>query len=179
MDNIKNFAEKHEGHYKEENIKNVYSLIGRMIYQPKRANFIIDGSKISLNIDEVGGAIPTAEPFRITLHLNEFRGNSIEIYPATFLDIIFHKILPLKKRRLKNTYIFKGNEKHIDQLVKDKSLLKNLQKQKVYIRIPKENTSKIILTPPHGIESETQLESFIEILKNIEVIINEKDVQRN
>ena len=92
MGNIKNFAEKHDGHYKEENIKNVYSLIGRMISQPKRANFVIDGSKISLNIDEVGGAIPTAEPFRITLHLNEFHGNSIEIYPATFLDIIFHKI---------------------------------------------------------------------------------------
>jgi hypothetical protein len=86
MNIIKNFAEKQNGYYEEDNIKNVFSLIGRMIYQPKKAKFKIGGSKISINIDEVGGAIPTAEPFRITLHLNKNCGNSLEIYPASFIE---------------------------------------------------------------------------------------------
>ncbi len=179
MNLVKNFAEKHDGYYEEESIKNVYSQIGRLIYQPKKATFLIAGSKISINIDEVGGAVPTAEPFRITLHLNKNFENSLEIYPSSFLEAIFQKILPAKIKKLKNKYIFKGNEKLIEQLVKEKSFLELLQKHNVYIRIPKENTSKIILTPPHGIEDEAELGGFIEILKNIEAKIKVKDVSKN
>ncbi len=148
--------------------------MGRMIYQPKKAKFLICGSKISINIDEVGGAIPTSEPFRITLHLNKKSGESLEIYPSSFMDNLFQKLFSLKKKIVKNKYIFKGNEKLIRQLATENSLLTLLQKNSVYIRIPKENTSSIILTPPHGIENETQLKGFIEILKNIESKITSK-----
>ncbi|CAM3481438.1 hypothetical protein [Aequorivita lipolytica] len=175
----KNFAQKNDGYYEEENIKNIFSILGRMVYQPKKAKFLINGSKISMNLDEVGGAIPTAEPYRITLHLSRNNLESIEIYPVTFLEKIIRKLFPSKNKKLKNKFIFQGSEKFIEQLVKEKSLLENLQKQKVYIRIPKKNTSKIILTPPHGIEDEAQLERFIEILQCIEQQIKTKDVSRN
>ena len=79
MNLIKDFAEKHNGYYEEENIKNIFSLLGRMVYQPKTAKFLIAGSRISINLDEVGGAIPTAEPYRITLHLNNKKRGSLEI----------------------------------------------------------------------------------------------------
>lgn len=179
MNIIKNFAERHNGQYEEVNIKNVYSQIGRMIYQPKKAKFLIDGSKISINIDEVGGSIPTAEPFRITLHLSKNSEDSLDIYPSTFFEMMFQKILQTKNKKLKYSYVFRGNGKTVEKLLKKKSFIEQLQKHKVYIRIPKANTSSIILTPPHGIESDVQLESFIEILKCIEKQINTADVSRN
>lgn len=64
-------------------------------------------------------------------------------------------------------------------MVNDALLIKKLQQQKVYVRIPNENRSKLILTPPHGIESAEQLEILIEILKNIEVKIMANDLRRN
>lgn len=171
MNLIKDFAEKNNGYYKEENIKNVFSILGRMVYQPKRAKFLIAGSKISINLDEVGGAIPTAEPYRITLHLTDNNTETLEIYPVAFLEKIIHKLLPAKNKKLKIKYLFKGNEKFTTQLIKDKLLLSQLKKEKVYIRITKENTSKIVLTPPYGIEDASQLKNLIEILKSIEVKI--------
>ena len=74
---------------------------------------------------------------------------------------------------------YSQKEKLISQIVNDELLIKLLQKQNLYIRIPYENTSKIILTPPHGIESAAQLKSFIEILKSIEVKIKSNELSRN
>ena len=171
MNLIKDFVEKNNGYYKEENIKNIFSHLGRMVYQPKRGKFLIAGSKISINLDEVGGAIPTAEPYRITLHLTGKNTENLEIYPVTFLEKVIHKLLPAKNKKLKINYLFKGNKKFTTKLIKDKLLVSQLRKEKVYIRIPKENTSKIVLTPPHGIESAEQFGKLIEILKVIEVKI--------
>jgi hypothetical protein len=81
--------------------------------------------------------------------------------------------------KVKNNCVFKGNEKLIALFVKERSFLTQLQKHNVYIRIPKEHTSKIILTPPHGIEDELQLAAFIEILKTIEAKIKAEDDSRN
>ena len=179
MNLIKDFAEKHDGYYEEENIKNIFSHLGRMVYQPKTAKFLITGSRISINLDEVGGAIPTAEPYRITLHLNKKSEESLEIYPISFLERIIQKLLPSRNKKFKNKYVFKGNEAFISQMVNDALLIKKLQQQKVYVRIPKENRSKLILTPPHGIESAEQLEILIEVLKNIEEKIMANDLRRN
>ncbi len=172
MNIIKSFSEKQEGIYKEEVIKNVFSPLGKMMYQPKRATFLIEGSKISINLDEVGGAFPTAEPFRITLHLNKSYESNIEIYPSSFFEKIFQKMLLIKNKNFKNGYIFKGDDKLFKKLSEEKLFTEQLQKQRIYIRIPKENTAKIILTPERGIESEAQLDNFIKILKSIEAVMN-------
>lgn len=171
MNIIKSFSEKHDGIYKEEILKNVFSPLGKMMYQPKKATFLIEGSKISINIDEVGGAFPTGEPFRITLHLNKSYGSSIEIYPSSFIEAIFQKILSPKNKNLKNGYIFKGDNRVINKLIEEKLFSEQLRKQRIYIRIPKENSAKIVLTPERGIETEAQLDYFIKILKSIEAII--------
>ncbi|WGF92667.1 hypothetical protein [Aequorivita marisscotiae] len=173
MNLIKNFAENEGGSYEEESVKNVFSQIGRLIYQPKKALFKIGNSQFSINLDEVGGAIPTAEPFRITLHLDKNFQNTLEIYPSSFVEKILQKMLSAKKK-LRNNYTFIGNASIIEQLIKNKLLLTRLQKNRVYIRIPKENTSKIILTPPYGIKDEMQLADFIEILKCIETTLKTK-----
>ncbi len=179
MNIIKDFAEKHDGYYEEDDIKNIFSLLGRMVYQPKTAKFLIAGSKISINLNEVGGAIPTAEPYRITLHLKHKNRELLEIYPVTFFERIVQKFFPTKNKKLKKKYLFRGNEKLIRRLVKDEILIEKLQNQKVYIRIPRENTLKIILTPPTGIENAKALEHFIEVLKSIELNIKSNDSGRN
>ncbi|SRX55541.1 hypothetical protein [Aequorivita sp. CIP111184] len=172
MSLLKNFAEKNNGTYTEESIKEAFSPIGKLIYQPKSAYFMIGESKISVNLNEVGGAIPTAEPFRITLHLQNKNKNTLEIYPVSFWEIIFQNVFPSNQILIKGSYIFKGNKKLIDKLSTAGSIVSELKKQRVYIRIPKENTSKIILTPARGIETETEFEYFIAILKALEEKIN-------
>lgn len=179
MNIIQDFAEKHNGYYEVDDVKNVFSLLGRMVYQPKTAKFLIAGSKISINLNEVGGAIPTAEPYRITLRLRHKNRELLEIYPVTFFERIVLKLFPSKNMKLIKKYLFKGNEKLIGRLVKEKILMEKLQKQKVYIHIPRENTSKIILTPPNGIENAKALEHFIEVLKSIELNIKTYDSRRN
>ncbi len=172
MNLLKNFVEKNNGTYTEEVIKEAFSPIGKMIYQPKSAYFIIAGSKISVNLNEVGGAIPTAEPFRIILHLHNKCENTLEIYPIPFWERILQSVFPSKSITIKDHYIFKGDKKLIQDLIKEKSIVSKLKKQRIYIRIPKENTSKIILTPARGIETETEFEYFITILKILEEKIN-------
>lgn len=172
MNLLKNFAEKNNGTYSEEIIKEAYSPIGKMIYQPKSAYFIITGSKISVNLNEVGGAIPTAEPFRITLHLKNKCRNTLEIYPVSLWERILENVFHSKNITIRDHYIFKGNKKLIEELIKEDSIVSKLKKQKIYIRIPKENTSKIILTPARGIENETEFEYFITLLKALEEKIN-------
>ncbi len=172
MNLLKNFAEKNNGTYREDSIKEAYSTIGKMIYQPKGAFFMISESKISVNLNEVGGAIPTSEPFKITLHLQNKNTNILEIYPVSFWEILFQNVFPSKRVTIKDFYIFKGNGKLIDELSTAIPIISKLNKQRVYIRIPKENTSKIILTPVRGIENETEFEFFISILKTLEEKIN-------
>jgi|GEM_PF-2611090 len=179
MDLLKSFAEKNGGHYTEENIKEAFSPIGKLIYQPKSAYFTIGGSKISVNLNEVGGGIPTAEPFRITLHLRNKVGEKLEIYPVSFWERILQRVFPSKRKAIKEGYIFKSDKKLIKEITEGDSIISKLKKEKVYIRIPKENNSKIILTPAKGIDNETQFEGFISILKHLEEKINSNDAPRN
>ncbi|WP_310992234.1 hypothetical protein [Aequorivita marina] len=175
MNLIKKFSRKKKGSYTEEDLKEVYSSLGKMFHQPKRAAFTIDGSKISINLNEVGGAIPTADPFRISLHLQKPCGRSLSVYPASIWDITFQSIFSTDKKIIKSKYIFKGDKKLIIKLTEQSAVLKKLQGQQLYIRIPKENTSKIILTPARGIESEAQFELFISILKALEAEIDNEN----
>lgn len=168
MNLLKRFAEKNDGHYTEESIKEAFSPIGKMIYQPKSAYFKIGGSKISVNLNEVGGAIPTAEPFRITLHLNNKCGKILDIYPVTYWDRILQSIFPSTRKKIKDEYVFKSDLELINKITEEESIFNKLKKEKVYIRIPKENTSKIILTTTKGIDTEVQFEGFISILKFLE-----------
>lgn len=179
MNLLKSFAEKNDGHYTEENIKKAFSPIGKSIYQPKSAYFTIGGSKISVNLNEVGGAIPTSEPFRITLHLSKKANVRLEIYPVSSWERIIQRVFQSKNITIKEGYIFKSGEKVVKKIIEGNSFFSKLKKEKVYIRIPKENTSKIILTPTKGIDTEAQFENFISILKHLERKINSNDASRD
>lgn len=152
MNLLKNFAEKNNGNYKEETIKEAFTSIGKMIYQPKSARFLVGGSKISVNLNEVGGAIPTAEPFRITLHLKNECGKSLEIYPVSIWERILQKFFPSKRITIKEQYVFKSDKELIKKIIEEDSIFGKLKGHRIYIRIPKENSSRIILTPERGIE---------------------------
>jgi hypothetical protein len=175
MNLLKKISEKNNGDYSEENIKETYSTIGTLIYQPKKAQFTIDGSKLSVNLNEVGGAIPSADPFRITLYLKQKLGQGLEVYPATFWERIFHDYFPSTNKVVIDGYAFKSDAAIINTMLKDVSFFRKLKKQNVYIRIPLKDTSKIILTPPNGIENEAAFEGYITILKSLEEILTKKN----
>lgn len=145
MNLLESFTEKNDGHYTQEDIKKAYSPIGKLIYQPKSAFFKIGESKISVNLNEVGGAIPTAEPFRITLHLDNKCGKILDIYPVSFWEKILQGTFPSTNKIIKDVYLFKGDKKLIKKITEGDSIFSKLKNEKVYIRVTKKNTSKLSL----------------------------------
>lgn len=95
MNIIEELTKKYNGNYSEELTKNVNSPFGKFIYQPKSGIIEIDGTKISVNISEIDGAIPVTEPFRITLYLDKTYEIELDIFPKDlwnkFLDFILPK----------------------------------------------------------------------------------------
>lgn len=63
MNIIQEIIEKYNGKYSEDLNTTVSSPIGQLVYQPKRGIIEVDGTKISIGLNEVGGAMPVTEPF--------------------------------------------------------------------------------------------------------------------
>lgn len=174
MNIIEELSKKYNGRYSEEQPKNVNSPIGKYIYQPKTGLIEIDGSKIGVNIDSVGGAIPVAEPFRITLFLDKKYQTDLTIFPKTIWNRMTDLVLPKKEyfpERIRSQFSFVGEEKVIKQLGSNAEFINNLMDEKVYIRTDRKKADQIILTPAHGIEDIEQFEKFISLLKIIEKAI--------
>lgn len=172
MNIIEEIAKKYGGNYEEKRTKYITTSNGQYIYQPKKAIFEIDGTKISLNSNEVGGAMPVTEPLRVILHLDKIYKTELTIFPKDFWNDFLDYIMP--KRRdfipplLRKQFWFRGDKTFLIKLVSDKILTENLLNERVYIETKPKETDRIILTPESGIESVDQFERFVVILKQIE-----------
>ena len=175
MNIIEELSKKYNGNYSEEHAKNVNSPIGKYTYQPKKGLIEVDGTKISVNLNEVGGATPTAEPFRIILYLEKFYQTELTIYPKDLWNQLIDFVFPRNKEnipvRIRKQFLFSGDKTLIKQLGTNKEFAKYLVNEKVYIRTDRKQTERIVLTPAHGIEDIHQFEKFIAILKIIEKAI--------
>jgi len=176
MNIIQELTEKYSGKYSEDLTKNVNSPIGKYAYQPKSGILEVDGTKISINLNEVDGAMPVTEPFRITLHLDKTYETELNVYPKDlwneFLDFILPKRRAFVPKQILKQFWFGGNIDLIKHIVSDKTFTKNIINEKIYIEtMPNKLTDRIVLTPEYGIKDIEQFEKFVSILKRIEIKI--------
>ncbi len=172
MNIIQELTEKYSGKYSEDLTKNVNSPIGKYVYQPKNGIIEVDGTKISINLSEVGGAMPVTEPFRITLHLDKIYQTELTIFPIDswnkFLNFIFPKRREFVPKPILKEFWFGGNIDLLKQLASDKNFCEKIINERVYIETGFKTTDRIILTPEYGIKDIEQFEKFVSVLKIIE-----------
>jgi hypothetical protein len=177
MNLIKELTQKYNGEYSEANAKRVNSPHGRFIYEPKSGTINIDETKISININEVDGAMPVTEPFRITLHLEKPYDINLTIFPKDFWYHFLDFFNPKKKafipKPILKQFWLEGNDILIQKLVSNHAFTKSIIDERIYIESD-EKTAKIILTPENGIKDLVQFEKFITILQ----IINKQIILR-
>ena len=172
MNIIQELTDKYNGKYSEDLTKNVNSPIGKYIYQPKNGIIEVDGTKISINLNEVGGAMPVTEPFRITLHLDKTYETKLTIFPKdlwnTFLDFILPKRRAFVPKPILKQFWLGGNKYLLKQLASDKIFTENIINERIYIETGDKPTNRIVLTPEYGIKDIDQFEKFVSVLKQIE-----------
>ncbi|CAI8220002.1 MAG: Uncharacterised protein [Formosa sp. Hel1_33_131] len=172
MNIIQELTEKYSGKYSEDLTKSVNSPIGKYIYQPKNGIIEVDGTKISINLNEVSGAMPVTEPFRITLHLDKTHETELTVFPKdlwnTFLDIILPKRRAFIPKPILKQFWFGGNIDLLKQLASDKIFTENIINERIYIKTGNKPTNRIVLTPEFGIKDINQFEKFVSVLKRIE-----------
>lgn len=173
MNIFQELKEKYNGQYSEALATRVNTPNGQCFHQSKSTILQVDGSKISLYLDEVGGAIPITEPFRITLHLDKTYHTELDMYPksswARFLDFLLPKRQEFVPEPILKQFWFGGNKTLIKQITTDKLFTDNIINQRIYIKtMPNKSTNRIVLTPENGVEDVDQFEKFVSILKRIE-----------
>ena len=172
MNLIEELVKKYEGKYSEEAKKGINFPSGKITFQPQLGVVEIDGTRIAIGINALGGAARTAEPYRIVLYLDKNYETEFEIYPKTFFAKITEFIISNNNSHIPKTistqYRFKGNEQLIRKLGSDKSFCEKILNDKLFIFYRKKYPKSIVLTPSHGIKNLDQFEKFLMILKLIE-----------
>jgi len=172
MSIIQELTEKYNGKYSEESTTSFNSPAGKYSYQPKSGIINIDGTKISINLNEVGGAMYGTEPFRITLYLDKKYGIEFNIFRKSFWSSFIDFINPSRvisiPRSVRKEFSFGGNKDLIKQLVSDNVFIENIKNEHIYIATIENPTNRIVLTPMHGIKDIAQFEKYVTILKRVE-----------
>ena len=172
MNIIQELTEKYSGKYSEDLTKSVNSPIGKYIYQPKSGIIEVDGTKISINLNEVGGAMPVTEPFRIYLHLDKKYETELTIFPIDSWNKLMNFIYPKRRefvpKPILKQFWFGGNIDLLKQLASDNDFCEKIINERIYIETGFKTTDRIVLTPEYGIKDIEQFEKFVSVLKRIE-----------
>jgi len=172
MNIIKELTEKYGGKYSEDLTKSVNSPMGKYVFQPKSGVIEVDGTKISINLNEVGGAVRVAEPLRITLHLDKTYETELTMFPKGLWNKLLDFILPKRNafvpKPILKQFWFSGNKNLLKQLASDKVFTENIINERIYVQTGNKTTSRIVLTPEYGIKNIEQFEKFVIVLKRIE-----------
>ena len=168
MEIIQTFIEKYGGVYHEEQESSAHSPIGKFTSQEKRGRVLYKGNKLTVFINEVGGANPVAELFRMKLiHENSF-DTEILMFPRSYWSIKFRRWFLSKRNTLAEAihqqYKFTGSRELISKLKQNSTFLKKIDGEYVCINIPKKTPNIIIITPSHGYRSVEHLEKLAETL---------------
>lgn len=136
MNIIEEITKKYNGNYSEEFTKQTNTISGKYTFQPKRGVIDVDGTKISINLNEVGGASPITEPIRIILHLNKIESSELFIYPIgiweTIINFIKPKSIPTISNEIRKQFKFEGNKKLQSKLLSDYKFISNLLNEKIH-----------------------------------------------
>ena len=177
MNLIEELVKKYDGSYSEETKKSTVYSIGKYTFHPQNGVLELDGTKISINLNAVGGASRTAEPYRIVLYLDGDYETVLQIYPKNWLKKLWHQVFPQKHQtlpdKIKKQFSFSGDQRLINVLGSDTAFCEKIYNEKTYILLGKKFPQCIILTPAHGIDDLDQFEKFLQILKHIESAIKD------
>lgn len=180
MNFIEELVKKYEGSYSEETKKSSIYSSGKYTFHPQNGVLELDGTKISINLNAVGDASRTAEPYRIVLYLDRDYEITLHIYPKNWFKKLWHLLFPQKHQTLpdaiKKQFSFSGNQRIINALGSDSLFCENIDHEKTYIHLGKKFPKCIILTPAHGIDDLDQFEKFLQILKHIESAIKNNKI---
>ena len=172
MNIIKELTAKYSGKYSEDLTKNISSPIGKYVYQPKTGIIEVDGTKISINLNEVSGAMPVTEPFRITLHLDKTYETEFTLFPKDswnqFLNFIRPKRRAFVPKPILKQFSLRGDLDLLKQLASDKIFTESIIDERIYIETGFNSTNRIVLTSAFGVKDIDQFEKFVSILKRIE-----------
>lgn len=175
MDIIQRFIEKHNGKYHEEFEKITHTSIGKYSYQAKRGEILYKGYKITVSINEVGGANPVSELFRMKLVSDTSFNTKILIFPRSYWSRMIRLILTSKNGSLANTihrqYKFTGSKELISKLITKPSFLNSIIGESVCINLSVKKPNIIIITPSHGYKSVEHLEKLAETLIIVKAMI--------
>ena len=171
MNIINQLTEKYGGKYSENETTEFISPIGKYTYQPKKGKIEIDGKKFTFNLNEVGGATPITEPYRIILFL-EKESEELEIYPRNNLQKFLLQITGKKDSEIRKRFLLKGNKNCLKKLIADPILEKKLKGERIYIKVDNRFPRSLMLTPEYGIDDLGQFEKYLYILLRIESSIS-------
>ena len=180
MNLIEELVKKYDGSYSEEAKKSSIYTSGKYTFYPQNGVLELDGTKISINLNAVGGAAATAEPYRIVLYLERDYEMKLHIYPKTWLKKLWYRMFPQKHQTLpihiKKQFSFSGNQSLINALGQDTQFCEKINNEKTFILLGKKFPKCIILTPAHGINDLDQFEKFLQLLKHIENTIKNNKI---
>ena len=169
MNPIQEFIEKYNGVYHEEVEKVTYTPQGKYTSQAKWGKLIFQESSITLSIDEIGGADPVTEPFRMVMKLDTATSTELLIYPRSYLGRL------LRERFLNNNspsiqtihaqYRFTGNKKLRAQLCSMETFRDLIFNEYVCINISRQKPKVVTITPARGYRDLEHLETLASILK--------------
>ena len=175
MNLLEELVKKYEGSYSEEAKKSSIFTSGQFNFHPQNGVLELDGTKITVNINAISGAVPTAEPYRIVLYLDQDYKMPLRIFPKSFYKKLWYGIFPQKHstlpKHLKQRFSFHGDQKVIDSLGKDQKFCRLIQNEKTFIMLGKKFPKCVILTPAHGIDDLNHFEKLLQVLKHIEATI--------
>ena len=175
MNPIQQFVEKYNGIYNEELEKGTHTSVGKYTSQPKWGRLLYKSSKLSVSIDEVSGANPTSELFRMKLILESHSDIELLIYPRSYLSRLWRERFIDKRVSSLGTinaqYKFTGDKTIITSLCSDKDFLRLIYNEYICINISKKNSRIISITPSRGYRSVEHLEKLADTLKLIESLI--------
>lgn len=177
MSILKELTEKYDGLYEEDPKMSINFPSGKHSYQLQKGLFVIDGSKISISINQVSDAARTAEPFRITLYFDKVYKTTLTMYPKSIWNRLKDVVFPSKTRfiprKVNRQFYFNVDKRICEKLVNNKVFVENILNEQIYIRTQHENITRIILTPAYGINDVEHLEKFVTVLKQIEKVIKQ------
>jgi hypothetical protein len=171
MSTIENFISKYSGKLYEGEFKSAHSPFGRYDYQQRKGIVNFKGQEIYLGINEVGGANPIGEPFRMKL----IRENPLRIrfliQPRGYWARTFRALWASSSKVFKINYRYKGDSEILRLIMSSKFILDSVEGEFLWIQVSSKHPNVVMITPERGYRDVNHLEKMANILIEINSLV--------
>lgn len=171
MSLIKQLCEKYGGTYSADDKKGVRTTEGVMKFQFRKGEFLFEGEKIEIRIDEMGGSAYGTNPYQLILTLENPSRKTFRIHPKYFIDKVVDVVLRRKTKfipkPLRGSFQLTGDRELVEKVMLDHHIGQLMLGQKFTSFIEEKNPNKLVLCPSRGIRNLEEAELFVGLLKRI------------